>query len=205
MKFDELSIDGAYAIEVERKTDERGYFGRIWCRDEFAALGIEVDMIQASVSHNRCAGTLRGLHFTWPPSCEAKLVRCGYGRIFDVLVDLRPYSPTYLSHVGIELDARSYKALYIPQGVAHGFQSLVDESDVVYMMTETYRPEFADGVRYDDSVFGIRWPMPVSMIAERDRTYADFDEGAHRRRFESAASQARRIDESGTTIGGAIK
>lgn len=189
MIFTELPIAGAYAIDVERRTDERGYFGRLWCRDEFAAHGIAVDMVQASVSHNEVAGTLRGMHFTWPPSMEGKLVRCARGRILDVMLDLRPDSPTFLRHVAVELDARAYNAVYIPPGAAHGFQTLVDASDVVYMMTEAYRPELADGVRYDDVAFGIRWPLPVTRIAERDATYPDFDSASHRCRFAAASER----------------
>lgn len=190
MIFSELPIAGAYAISVERRTDERGYFGRLWCREEFAAHGIPVDMVQASVSHNDVAGTLRGMHFTWPPSREGKLVRCGRGRILDVILDLRPDSPTFLRHVAVELDEREYNAVYIPPGAAHGFQTLVDDADVVYMMTEVYRPELADGVRYDDAAFGIRWPLPVARIAERDAAYPDFDSAAHRRRFAAAHERA---------------
>lgn len=186
MIFKELSIAGARLIDVERRTDERGYFARLWCRDEFAAHGIAVDMVQASVSHNDIAGTLRGMHFTWPPSCEGKLVRCGRGRLLDVILDLRPDSPTFLHHVAVELDAADYTAVYIPPGVAHGFQTLVDGTDVVYMMTEIYRPELADGVRHDDAAFGIRWPLPVTRIAERDAAYPDFDIVAHRQRFAAA-------------------
>ncbi len=190
MIFGALPIAGAYAIGVERRVDERGYFGRLWCREEFAAHGIQVEIVQTSVSHNDVAGTLRGMHFAWPPSLEAKLVRCGSGRILDVILDLRPDSPTFLRHVAVELDARQYNAVYIPPGVAHGFQTLVDDADVVYMMTEIYRPELADGVRYDDRAFGIRWPLPVARIAARDAAYPDFDReafsGRYRERVESA-------------------
>ena len=120
------------------------------------------------------------MHFTWPPAHEGKLVRCGRGRIFDVLLDLRPDSPAFLQHVGVELEALQYNAVYVPPAVAHGFQALVDDSDVVYMMTETYRAEFAAGVRFDDPAFGIRWPLPVSCIAARDQEYADFRVDRHR-------------------------
>jgi dTDP-4-dehydrorhamnose 3,5-epimerase len=189
--FSQLPIAGAYAISFEPHVDERGYFGRLWCRDEFAAQGICVDMVQASVSHNDVAGTLRGMHFTWPPSREGKLVRCGRGRILDVILDLRPDSPTFLRHVAVELDAGEHNAVYIPAGAAHGFQTLVDDTDVVYMMTEVYRPELADGVRYDDAAFGIRWPLPVTRIAERDAAYQDFDVVGHRHRFDAARDRAR--------------
>lgn len=186
MIFNELPVLGAYLITPEKHIDKRGYFARLWCREEFAAHGIAMDMVQASVSHNDAAGTVRGLHFAWPPSCEGKLVRCGRGRMLDVLLDLRPDSPTFLCHVAVELDAGQYNAIYIPPGVAHGYQTLVDETAVVYMMTEIYRPELADGVRYNDAAFGIRWPLPVTRIAERDAAYPDFDLVAHRRRYDSS-------------------
>lgn len=174
MIFTPLTIPGAFAIEVERRDDARGYFARLWCREEFRAHGIDVEIVQASVSHNRVAGTLRGLHFSRPPSAEGKLVRCSRGRIHDVILDLRRDSPAYLRHVAVDLDDRSHTALFVPPGVAHGFQTLTDDTEVVYMMTDFYRPELADGVRYDDPAFGIRWPLAVTCIAERDRAYPDY-------------------------------
>jgi dTDP-4-dehydrorhamnose 3,5-epimerase len=172
--FEALPISGAFAVAIEPHIDERGFFARLWCRDEFAAHGIRVDLVQASVSHNRRAGTLRGLHFSHAPSSEGKLVRCERGRAYDVMVDLRPDSAAYLTHVAVELDAERHNAVWIPPGVAHGFQTLVDDTDIVYGMSDAYRPELADGVRFDDPAFGLRWPLPVSAIAERDRTYPDF-------------------------------
>lgn len=185
MIFEPISIPGAFVIRVERHEDERGFFARIWCRDEFAAHGISVGIEQASVSYNRRAGTLRGMHFAWPRSAEGKLVRCGRGRIQDVILDLRPASPSFIKHVSLVLDDRSNDALYIPQGVAHGFQTLCDDCEVVYMMTDIYRAELAGGVRYNDSAFGIRWPLPVSCIAERDLTYPPFDAAAHSRSIDA--------------------
>jgi dTDP-4-dehydrorhamnose 3,5-epimerase len=160
-------------------SDDRGFFARTWCREEFARGGIAVDMVQASISHNRLAGTLRGMHFTWPPSLEAKLVRCERGQVRDVILDLRPASPAFLQHFAVTLDDEQRNALYIPQGVAHGFQTLADESTVLYMMTDFYRPELAGGVRFDDFAFGISWPLAVSSIVERDHTYPDFDLEMH--------------------------
>lgn len=174
MKFLATPIDAAMLVEVDRHEDERGYFARIWCREEFRAQGIEVDLLQASVSRNRRRGTLRGMHFTHAPSREAKLVRCSRGRVHDVILDLRRGSPSFLKHFAVTLDADAHNALYIPQGVAHGFQTLEDDCEVTYMMTDVYRPECADGVRYDDAAFGIAWPLEVSCIAERDRTYPDY-------------------------------
>lgn len=177
-------------MELERKSDERGFFARTWCRDEFARAGIAADMVQASVSHNRRRGTLRGLHFAWPPSREAKLVRCERGRVLDVIVDLRPDSPAFLRHVAVTLDEEQRNALYIPPGVAHGFQTLAEDCTVLYMMTAFYRPELADGVRFDDPAFSLAWPLPVSCIAERDRRYPDLDPAAHAARYRSALEHA---------------
>lgn len=174
MRFEATAVAGAWFVSPEPAADERGYFARLWCRDEFAARGIRIEMPQASVSFSRSAGTVRGLHFAKAPAREGKLVRCQRGRIFDVLVDLRADSPSYLAHMAVELDAERHHALYVPPGVAHGFQTLVDGCEVHYMMTEPYRPELAAGVRHDDPAFGIAWPLPVSAIAERDRTYPDF-------------------------------
>jgi dTDP-4-dehydrorhamnose 3,5-epimerase len=190
MKFRELPITGAFAIEVERHADARGYFGRIWCEDEFAAHGIDGAMVQVSVSHNDLAGTLRGLHFAWPPSAEGKLVRCGRGRLLDVMLDLRPDSPTFLRHAAIELVDTAYNAVYIPPGAAHGFQTLVDDCDVVYMMNEAYRADLVDGYRYDDPAFGIVWPLPVARIAERDLSFRAFDAAVHRQHFTAARTRA---------------
>ena len=174
MIFEPTAIPGAWLLRVERLADERGFFARVWCRREFADHGIEIDMVQASVSRNEQAGTLRGMHFAKPPAREGKLVRCMRGRIFDVLLDLRPPSPAYLKHIAVELDAEACDAVYVPPGVAHGFQTLVDDSDILYMMSDFYRPALSAGVRYDDPAFGIRWPLPVTRIAERDQAYADF-------------------------------
>jgi dTDP-4-dehydrorhamnose 3,5-epimerase len=190
MIFEATPLSGAFLVRPERRHDERGFFARTWCRDEFAAHGIAIEMVQASVSHNRAAGTLRGLHFARAPASEAKLVRCERGRIFDVVVDLRPQSPSYLMHVEQFLDADEGTALYLPPGLAHGFQTLVDDSTVCYMMSEAYRPDLADGVRYDDRALGIRWPMAVSVIAERDRGYPDFDAKRHAARFDTALAAA---------------
>lgn len=178
MIFEPTPIDGAFVVRLEPRTDERGFFARTWCRDEFAAHGIEIDIVQSSVSHNRVAGTVRGMHYSAPPSREGKLVRCERGRIHDVIVDLRHGSPSFLKQFAIELDDRRRDALYIPPQVAHGFQTLEAECDVLYMMSDRYVPELARGARHDDPQFGIRWPLPVSVIAERDRTWPDFAAGA---------------------------
>lgn len=180
-------LAGAFVVEVEPHGDERGYFARTWCHDEFAAVGLDVQMVQASVSHNRQSGTLRGMHFQWPPSGEGKLIRCQAGAMHDVLLDLRPASATYLQHFAATLSAEAHNALYCPPGVAHGFQTLAPDTIVYYMMTDYYRPELYGGVRHDDPAFGIRWPLPVAAIHERDQGYPDFDRGRHAERFGAAA------------------
>lgn len=175
MIFTPTSIAGAFVVSPERMEDERGFFARVWCESEFARHGVSGSIAQASLSHNARAGTVRGMHFSRAPALEGKLVRCQRGRILDVIVDLRCAQPSYLKRFSVELDETSHRALYIPPGVAHGFQTLTDDADVLYMMTEAYRPELAAGVRHDDPAFDIRWPLPVRVISERDRTYPDFD------------------------------
>ncbi len=169
MRFEPLAIGGAFAIDIEPHRDERGSFSRLWCQDEFAAHGIAIDMAQASLSTNRLAGTLRGLHLARAPAREGKLVRCQRGRAWDVIVDLRAGSPSHLRHVAIELDAARHNAVWVPPGVAHGFLTLDDETDIVYLISEAYRPELAVGLRFDDPAFGIAWPQPVRVISPRDR------------------------------------
>jgi dTDP-4-dehydrorhamnose 3,5-epimerase len=194
MIFTETALPGVWIVEPERISDDRGFFGRIWCREEFEAHGIPVDMVQASLSFTRSAGTLRGLHFSWPPSMEAKLVRCVRGRIFDVIVDLRPDSPAYCSHVSMILDEEGRKALFIPPGFAHGFQTLVGDSEVLYMMSDFYRPDLADGVRYDDPEFGIAWPLAVTSILARDRDYPDFSRAEHGVKYSQARKSGQAQD-----------
>jgi dTDP-4-dehydrorhamnose 3,5-epimerase len=172
--FETTALPGVFLVGIERLEDERGFFARTWCRDEFWKHGIEVDMVQASVSYSKAAGTLRGLHFSSPPSTEAKLVRCTRGRIHDVVLDLRPASPAFRRHIAVTLDAREHTAIFIPHGLAHGFQTLEDECEVMYMMTDRYRPESAAGYRFDDPAFGIQWPLGVSCISQRDRSYPLF-------------------------------
>ena len=175
MRFRETALAGAYVIEIEAYTDERGFFARAWCAEEFARHGVTAMPVQASVSYSRKKGTLRGLHYQVPPSREGKLVRCTAGSIFDVIVDLRPRSPTRLQHVGVTLSAENRLSLYIPPGLAHGFQTLTADAEVTYLMTDGYAPALARGVRWDDPAFGIAWPPDDRTIAERDRNYADFE------------------------------
>lgn len=189
MKISALPIDGARLIEVQPHLDERGSFARLWCRETFAAAGLP-ELQQASASFNTQAGTLRGLHFTWPPSAEGKLVRCARGRLHDVMLDLRPGSPSYLQHLAVVLDADERNAVYIPPGVAHGFQTLQDATELHYSMTEAYRPALADGYRFDDAAFGIVWPLPVASIGAKDLAWPAFDEATHRARHAHRPAEA---------------
>jgi dTDP-4-dehydrorhamnose 3,5-epimerase len=177
MIFRPTALPGVWIVQQERREDHRGYFTRTWCAQEFADHGLDPRLVQASLSFNRRRGTLRGLHYQVPPHAEAKLVRCTRGAIWDVALDLRPDSPTFRSHVGVELTADSGDALYIPAGLAHGFQTLEDNTEVFYQMSESYVPEAQYGVRFDDPAFGIPWPLPSPILIERDRSYADFAAG----------------------------
>jgi len=170
--FREAPLAGAFLVELDRRPDDRGYFARSFCVDEFAAHGLPTAVIQCNVSFNRTRGTLRGMHFQRAPMAEAKLVRCTRGAIYDVIVDLRPESTTYCRWYGFELTEQNGSALFIPEGFAHGFQTLADNSEVFYQMFAGYSPEHADGVRWDDPAFGIVWPLPVSSMAEKDKLFA---------------------------------
>lgn len=175
MVFHETTLPGAWLVEPERKADERGFFARVFDEDEFARRGLRTAFPQCSVSFNARAGTLRGLHFQAEPHPEAKLVRCTAGAIWDVLVDLRPDSPAYRRWYAAELSMENRRLLYVPEGVAHGFQTLMDGSEVFYQISERYHPGLARGCRWDDPAFGIAWPpAEVRTISERDRGYADF-------------------------------
>lgn len=183
MKFTPIPLAGSYLIDIDRKEDDRGFFARLWCREEFGANNIAIEVVQASVSHNMEAGTLRGMHFQWPPSSESKLVRCERGRVYDVIIDLRPDSSTFTRHYGVILDSDRRNALFVPPGFAHGFQTLEAKSDIVYMMSDLYRPELGGGVRFDDPAFDIDWPLPVSRIIERDAGYPDFSRAEYMNEF----------------------
>jgi dTDP-4-dehydrorhamnose 3,5-epimerase len=171
MRFFETELTGAYIIEPEPNYDERGFFARTFCAREFAEHGLKSAFVQCSISNTSRRGTLRGLHYQLPPSCEVKLVRCTAGAIYDVIVDLRRDSPTYLQHVGVELTARNHWALYVPEMFAHGMQVLEDNTEVLYQISEFYAPDKAAGLRYDDPKLAIKWPIPVSIIAEKDKSW----------------------------------
>lgn len=174
MKFIPASLAGAYVVEPERLEDERGYFARTFCRDEFAAHGLNPELVQCNVSFNAKKGTLRGMHYQAKPNEEAKLVRCTRGAIFDVIIDIRPESPTFRNWFAVELSAANGRMLYVPEGFAHGFQSLEDGSEVFYQMSERYAPESARGIRWNDPAFGVRWPLPDPVVSQRDAAFVDF-------------------------------
>jgi dTDP-4-dehydrorhamnose 3,5-epimerase len=175
MLFTEMRLKGAYIIDPERIEDERGFFARTWDRHEFEALGLNSTLAQCNISYNARRGTLRGMHYQVAPHEETKLVRCTAGTIYDVIIDLRPGSPTLREWLAVELSAANRRMLYIPPGYAHGFQTLEDHSEVFYQMAEFYAPDYARGVRWNDPAFGIIWPEVPQMIAARDQAYPDFD------------------------------
>jgi dTDP-4-dehydrorhamnose 3,5-epimerase len=172
--FKPTELPGAYVIEPGRLEDIRGYFARTFCEKDFAAQGLETQVAQCSVSFNHKKGTLRGMHYQVAPLKEVKLVRCNRGAIFDVIIDLRRDSPAFKKHVAVQLDERNGKMLYIPAGFAHGFQTLEDDTEVFYQMSQIYSAEHARGVRWNDPAFGIQWPQDERTILERDRNYPDF-------------------------------
>jgi len=174
MLFRPLDLAGAVLVEPVRLADERGFFARVFCEEEFAAAGLPTRFPQCNVSFNASKGTVRGMHFQCAPYEDPKLVRCSRGAIFDVIVDLRPGSPTHLRSVGVELTEENGLALYVPPGFAHGFQTLADGTEVFYQMGEVYVPDLARGIRWDDPAIDVRWPLPVAVISERDRTYPDY-------------------------------
>jgi dTDP-4-dehydrorhamnose 3,5-epimerase len=172
MRFIAAKLEGAWIIEPEPHEDSRGFFARTFCAREFRNKGLVETFVQCNISWNTRKGTVRGLHYQFPPSCEVKLVRCTAGSLWDVVVDLRPNSPTYLQHFGVELTPRNRRALYVPEMFAHGFQTLEDDTEVFYQMSEFHAPELAAGLRYDDPELGIRWPHLVTSISDKDRMWA---------------------------------
>jgi dTDP-4-dehydrorhamnose 3,5-epimerase len=174
--FVSTRLPGAFVIEPERHDDQRGFFARTWCAREFEEHGLTSRLVQCSISFNKRKGTLRGMHYQAMPYLEAKLVRCTMGAIYDVIIDLRSGSPTYKQHVAVELTAQNRKMLYIPESFAHGFQTLVDDTEVFYQMSEFCSLDHARGIRWDDPAFGIAWPPADRIIIERDRNYPNFTE-----------------------------
>ena len=191
MRFRETPLAGAFVVEIEAHADARGFFARTWCSREFAAHGLDPELVQASISRSALRGTVRGMHLQLPPSREAKLVRCTRGVIYDVIIDLRPSSPAYLRHFAIELSAQSCNALYVPAQLAHGFQTLEDDSEVLYQMSDFYAPELGFGLRWNDPAFGIQWPERDRItILPRDGQYQDFNAGRFETLLRSASASA---------------
>jgi dTDP-4-dehydrorhamnose 3,5-epimerase len=174
MIFTQTELPGAYILDLEKRGDSRGFFARTWCQNELSAHGLNVNVVQANMSFSKTRGTLRGMHFQRAPYAETKLVRCTMGAIYDVIVDLRPDSPTFKRWIGVELSAQNHRMLYIPEGFGHGFQTLTDDVEVTYQVTAFYTPGAEGGVRYNDPAFGIEWPLDVSEISDKDRAWADF-------------------------------
>ena len=176
MIFKETKLQGAFTIDIERLTDDRGYFARAFCQREFEEHGLNQVIAQANVAFNHKSGTLRGMHFQYPPAAESKLVRCTRGSIHDIIVDLRPESPTYLEHVSIELSADNSRALYVPERLAHGYQVLEDNTETSYQVGEFYTPASEGGLSYDDPALALEWPLPVDVISDKDKNWAPFDQ-----------------------------
>lgn len=175
MKFEETKLPGSFVIEPERHVDERGFFARVWCKRELATHHLDAEIVQCNISFNEKSGTLRGMHYQADPHAEIKLIRCTRGAIFDVIADLRPDSTTYKQHVSVILTGENRKVLYVPKGFAHGFQTLEDNTEVFYQMSEYYSPSAARGFRWDDPVFQIAWPPAEKRtISPRDLAYPDF-------------------------------
>ncbi len=174
MIFHETDIPGAWVIDLEQRADSRGFFARAFCAREFEAHGISPAVVQCNLSYNEVRGTLRGMHYQLAPQAEAKVVRCTAGAIFDVIVDVRPASGAYCRWYGVELTASNRRMLYVPEGCAHGYLTLVDGTEVFYQVSAYHAPEAERGVRWNDSAFGIRWPLEPSVISERDRAHPDF-------------------------------
>lgn len=174
MVFIETILKGAFIIEPERFEDERGFFARAWCKKEFEDHGLNSNLMQCNISFNNKKGTLRGMHYQSAPHAETKLVKCTHGSIYDVIIDLRPDSETYKNWFGVDLRSDNEEMLYIPEYFAHGFLTLEDNTEVFYLMSASYHPECARGVRWNDPVFSIHWPAAVSIISDRDRDCPDF-------------------------------
>jgi dTDP-4-dehydrorhamnose 3,5-epimerase len=174
MLFADAGLPGAYVIEIEPVVDERGFFARTFCQKELATAGLETKMVQSSLSYNKQKGTLRGMHYQAEPNAEVKIVRCIRGMVFDVIVDLRPTSPSYCRWTGVELSAENHRALYIPKGFAHGFLTLSDDTELEYHISTSYIADSARGVRWNDPAFGIKWPDAPRVMSSRDQDFPDY-------------------------------
>jgi len=174
--FAETKLRGAFMLDLERREDTRGFFARAFCQNEFEAHGLKPVIAQANIAHNIAKGTVRGMHFQYPPAAETKLVRCTRGAILDFIVDLRPESETYLDHVAVELSEDNQRALYVPERFAHGYQVLCDNTDTSYQVGEFYTPEAESGLMYNDPRLAIKWPFPVTVISEKDQKFQLLDQ-----------------------------
>jgi dTDP-4-dehydrorhamnose 3,5-epimerase len=177
MIFEETRLRGAYLLDLRPIEDKRGFFARTWCRRELEEHGLTAEIAQANMSYNHHAGTLRGMHLQRPPFSEVKIVQCIRGAVHDVIIDLRPGSPTRGEWIGVELTAENHRMLYVPEGFAHGYLTLTDHAEVAYMVSQFYTPEAEGGVRHDDPAFGIRWPAEVRVISDKDRDWPDYTPG----------------------------
>ncbi len=175
MIFIDTGLRDAYLIRPEKRGDERGFFARAWCQSEFAEQKLETNIVQANMSLSADVGTLRGMHLQVPPAAETKIIRCTAGALYDVIVDLRPASPSYRKWYGVRLDAVKHESLYVPEGFAHGFLTLEPDTEVYYLVSASYSPDSERGVRYDDPVFGIEWPGEIAVVSEKDRTWKDYE------------------------------
>ena len=176
MIFTETELKGAFILDLERRGDERGFFARMFCQREFAGHGLKHLIAQANVASSTRKGTLRGMHFQFPPAAETKLVRCSRGAILDIIVDLRPESPTYLRHAAVELNEDNHRALYVPERFAHGYQCLTDHTETTYHVGEFYTPSMEGGLKYDDPRLGLSWPLPVTSLSPKDAQWKLLDE-----------------------------
>lgn len=179
MIFNKTPLQDAYTIELERRGDDRGFFARMFCEREFGAQGLETRFVQVNNSLTSKAGTLRGMHYQLAPAAEVKLVRCVKGSLYDVILDLRPDSPTFGKHFGAELNAENRRMMYVPRGFAHGFVTLAPDTEAVYLVSDFYAPQAERGVRFDDPRFGIVWPISPTEISEKDRKWPSFDPALH--------------------------
>lgn len=178
MRFEPTILSGAFVVTLDIKEDDRGFFARTFCQQEFADHGLKSLVAQCNLSFNHKAGTLRGMHFQVPPAAETKLVRCTRGAVYDVIVDLRPDSPTYLRHVGVELSEHNRTALYVPELFAHGYLTLTDAAEVAYQVGEIYTPGYERGIRYDDPALGIEWVRKVTVISQKDASWPALEQAA---------------------------
>lgn len=192
MKFTETKLKGAFIIDLERRGDERGFFARTFCQREMQAHGLKPLIAQANLAFNAHKGTLRGMHFQFPPKAESKLVRATRGAILDIIVDLRPESPTWLQHIAVELNEENLRALYVPERFAHGYQCLADRTETTYQVGEFYAPETEGGLKFDDPRLGLTWPLPVGTVSPKDMQWKLLDEveGEVRRRMAPTAQGA---------------